>query len=260
MTDVVMNPCRNKGEPSLSQTGIICINPGESLIACKLAAKRGGRRYHLFNSNLFQIPAADTSRPFFVAGPAVGAPMAVLTLEKLRALETKRIIVYGWCGALAETVRTGDVLLPTWALSEEGTSGHYPADHRPEASPALRLALEDHLHDRNIAAISGPVWTTDAPYRETWDKVRAYGRQSLLGVDMEFAALCAVAAFRGVDLAAVLLVSDELWRRPWQPGFRDKRFKQRSRLVLEILFDFCARFGDEQQTLPGKPGLSQKSG
>jgi uridine phosphorylase len=245
MTDVVMNPCRKKGEPSLSKTGIICINPGEAVIGCKLAAERGGSRYRLFNSNLFQVPAADTSRPFFVAGPAVGAPMAVLTLEKLGALGAKRIIVYGWCGALAETACTGDVLLPTWALSEEGTSGHYPADRRPEATRALRLALEDYLRDGNIAAISGPVWTTDAPYRETWDKVRAYGRQALLGVDMEFAALCTVAAFRGVDLAAVLLISDELWRRPWQPGFRDKRFRQRSRLVLEILFDFCARFDHE---------------
>jgi len=241
MTDVVMNPGRAKGEPELSPTGIVCINPGEALYGCKLAVKQGGSRYRLFNSDLCQIPAAAPAKPFFVAGPAVGAPMAVLTLEKLIALGAKRIIVYGWCGSLAETVRTGDILLPTWALSEEGTSGHYPVDGRPEASRALRLALAAHLQGRNIAPISGPIWTTDAPYRETWDKVLNYGRQSLLGVDMEFAALCTVAAFRGVDLAAVLLISDELWHRPWQPGFKDKQFRKRSRLVLEVLFDFCRR-------------------
>jgi uridine phosphorylase len=241
MADVVMNPARAKGDPSLSPTGIFCINPGEAAFCCKLAAEQGGLRCRLFNSNLFQVPAADRTKPFFVAGPAVGAPMAVMTLEKLVALGAKRIIVYGWCGALAETMRTGDVLLPTWALSEEGTSAHYPVEGRPESSPTLRLALAEHLQGRNIALNSGPVWTTDAPYRETWDKVHTY-RQSLLGIDMEFAALCTAAAFRGVDLAAVFLVSDELWRQPWQPGYKDKLFKQRSRTVLEILFDFCRTF------------------
>jgi len=242
MTDVVMNPERTNGDPALSPTGIVCINPGEALYGSRLAVKQGGSRCRLFNSNLYQIPAADPAKPFFLAGPAVGAPMAVLTLEKLVALGAKRIIVYGWCGTLTETLRLGDILLPTWALSEEGTSGHYPVESRPEASHVLRLALADYLQGRNIASISGPVWTTDAPYRETWDKVSMYSRQSLLGVDMEFAALCTVAAFRGVDLAAVLLVSDELWRRPWQPGFKDKHFKERSRLVLEVLFDFCRTF------------------
>jgi uridine phosphorylase len=242
MADVVINPSREKGEPLLPGTGLLFINPGEAAQALSLVREQRGTRHFLFNSNLFQIPAAEQTKAFFVAGPSVGAPMAVLTLEKLVALGARRIIICGWCGALAETVRAGDILLPTWALSEEGTSGHYPVESQPESSPALRQALAKHLRARNIAPISGPVWTTDAPFRETWDKVRAYGRQSLLGVEMEFAALCSVAAFREVDLAAVLLVSDELWRQPWQPGFKDKKFKQRSRQVVEILFDFCRRF------------------
>jgi hypothetical protein len=51
---------------------------------------------------------------------------------------------------------------------------------------------------------------------------------------------CAV-AFRDVELAAVMLVSDELWREPWQPGFRTKGFREKSSRVLEILFDLCGR-------------------
>ena len=241
MTDVVIKPGRENGEPQLPDAGLLCINPGEAALAVSLAKELQGTRHFLYNSNLFKIQTSEQAGPFFVAGPAVGAPMAVLTLEKLVALGAKRIIVYSWCGALTKRGRTGAILLPTWALSEEGTSDHYPVKTRPEASHSLRLALEAHLRNNHIVPISGPVWTTDAPYRETWDKVRAYGSQLLLGVDMEFAALCTVAAFRGMDLAAVLLISDELWRQPWRPGFKDKTFKQRSRLVLEILFDFCRR-------------------
>jgi hypothetical protein len=59
---------------------------------------------------------------------------------------------------------------------------------------------------------------------------------------MEFAALCTVATFRDVELAAMLLVSDELWRQPWQQGYTHKKFKKKCRLMLEILFDFCRTF------------------
>jgi uridine phosphorylase len=242
MVDVAITPCREKGEPALSELGILCINPGEAVLGCQLAKQSGGRRHKLFNSNLYQIPATNQAGPFFTAGPTIGAPMAVLTLEKLVALGAKWIIVYGWCGSLTESLAVGDVLLPTRAVSEEGTSGHYPLSSRAEASQYLLQPLTDRLRTENIKMKTGTVWTTDAPYRETWVKIRTYGRQSVLGVDMEFAALCTVAAFRGVELAAVLLVSDELWRHPWQAGYKNKLFKKKSRLMLEILFDFCRTF------------------
>jgi uridine phosphorylase len=242
MTDAAITPCREKGEPALSELGILCINPGEAVLGCRLAKQSGGRRYKLFNSNLYQIPASNQANPFFTAGPAVGAPMAVLALEKLVALGAKRILVYGWCGSLTENLAVGDVLLPNRAVSEEGTSSHYPLSAPAEASQLLLQPLTDRLRTENIKMKIGTVWTTDAPYRETQDKIRRYGSQSVLGVEMEFAALNTVAAFRGVELAAVLLVSDELWRQPWQPGYTHKKFKKKSRLLVELLFDFCRTF------------------
>ncbi|MCI5219885.1 MAG: phosphorylase, partial [Candidatus Electrothrix sp. LOE2] len=50
-------------------------------------------------------------------------------------------------------------------------------------------------------------------------------------------ALCAVAAFRGVELAAAMLVSDEVWQQPWQPQFSRKEFKRKSRKLLTLLCD-----------------------
>jgi len=242
MADVAISPCREKGEPALADLGILCINPSEAAIACQLAKQAGGKRYRLFNSNLYQVPATDLTNPFFTAGPTIGAPMAVLALEKLVALGAKRIVVYGWCGSLTESLAVGDVLLPNRAVSEEGTSAHYPLSFRAEASQLLLQPLAARLRTENIKMKTGTVWTTDAPYRETKDKIRTYGSQSVLGVEMEFAALCTVAAFRGVELAALLLVSDELWRHPWQPGYTHKKFKKKSRLILELLFDFCRTF------------------
>ena len=166
--------------------------------------------------------------------------MAVLTLEKLVALGARRIIAYGWCGSISETFGIGDLLLPTWAKSDEGTSLHYPGSPQPESHAPTRQFLADILTAKGLTVRAGPVWTTDAPYRESVAQVRQLGGQGILGVDMEFAALVAAATFRKVKLTAVLLVSDELWSGKWNPGFRTKGFKKKSSTILHFLADFCA--------------------
>ncbi len=240
-TGMIINPIREKSEPQLPARGLFLVNPAEAGAGLKIAMQRGGSRHFLFNSGLAIIPETPSSASFFMAGPSVGAPMAVLSLEKLIALGARRIIVYGWCGSLCEKLQTGDVLLPTWASSDEGTSSHYPVAERPESHTATRRFLKDELTSQGLKVRNGPIWTTDAPYRESAAQVKRLGAEGILGVDMEFAGLVTVAAFRQVELTAVLLVSDELWTGKWQPGFHTKTFKQKSRHILNFLTDFCAR-------------------
>ena len=244
MSECVIEPLREKGEPELPENGLLVINPVEARYVARFAERQQGRRHFLFNSQLYCIDGQGKKNPFFVAGPAVGAPMAVLTLEKLIALGAKRLIVYSWCGSLTPALQVGDILLPTWAVSEEGTSSHYPVQERPESAASLRTLLLKSLQHKGQKILEGAIWTTDAPYRETREKVEKYGTQGVLGVDMEFSALCTVAAFRNIDMAAVMLVSDELYHKEWRPGFRQKEFKRTSKAVLESLMACC-------QTLPG---------
>ena len=58
---------------------------------------------------------------------------------------------------------------------------------------------------------------------------------------MEYAALCRVAAFRKVELTAVMLVSDELYHENWKPGFGNKLFKEKSKAILNYLVEFCRK-------------------
>lgn len=239
-TTMIINPCKEKGDPELPIAGMLLVNPVEAQAGHRLAEKRNGRQYFFFNSRLTVIPAGPGTESFFMSGPAVGAPMAVLALEKLVALGAQRIIVYGWCGALHESLRIGDVLLPTWAHSNEGTSAHYPITSRAASHAATRQRLADSLNEKGLKVHIGPVWTTDAPYRESVTQVCKLGNEGILGVDMEYAALVAAAAFREVQLNAVLLVSDELWTGRWNSGFKDKGFKRKSGDLLHFLADFCA--------------------
>ncbi len=239
-TEMIINPCKDKGDPELPSTGLLLINPTEAKAGLHLAKSKGGQQHFLFNSRLALIPEKESSRPFFIAGPAVGAPMAVLALEKLIVLGARRIITFGWCGSLSNTLQIGDVLLPTWAISNEGTSAHYPVNSRPESHAPTRHSLSEGLAAQGLTTLSGPVWSTDAPYRESFAQVNQLGEQNILGVEMEYAALIAAAAFRRVELTAVLLVSDELWSGKWKPGFRTKEFKKKSRDILHFLADFCS--------------------
>jgi purine-nucleoside phosphorylase len=239
-TEMIINPGREKGEPELPAAGMLLVNPAEAAAGLRLAKSRGGQIHFLFNSRLVHIPGNEDCGPFFIAGPSVGAPMAVLTLEKLIALGARHIIVFGWCGSLCDTVRIGDVLLPTWAIRDEGTSAHYPLGFRAESPADTRQLLVDLLAAHGMVVHAGPIWTTDAPYRESVHQVERLRGQGVLGVDMEYGALVTAAAFRNISLTAVLLVSDELWTGTWNPGFRAKDFKKKSSGILHLLADFCA--------------------
>ena len=228
----IINPERSKGEPELPAVGILAVNPADAALLEKYAKQEDMQRSFLFNSNLYH------GENLFLAGPAVGAPMAVMCLEKFIALGAKKIILYGWCGSLHENLQAMDIFLPTEALSEEGTSGHYrTGQEEPTSSPALRSSLDKILTNADQDFQQGKIWTTDAPYRETDKKVGEYAAKGVYGVDMEYAALCTVAAFRGVELAAVMLVSDELWRKPWKPQYSFKKFKKKSKTILTLLHD-----------------------
>ncbi|MCI5145652.1 MAG: phosphorylase [Candidatus Electrothrix sp. AR3] len=229
----IINPERSRGEPELPPVGIFAVNPTDAASLSVLAKKENMQRSFLFNSNLYH------SAHLFLAGPAVGAPMAVMCLEKLIALGAKKIILYGWCGSLHEGLQAMDIFIPTDALSEEGTSAHYQFGKKNEitSSLPLRSNLNNILSSAELDFQQGKIWTTDAPYRETDKKVGEYAAKGVYGVDMEYSALCTVAAFRGVEFAAMMLVSDELWRPAWKPQYSFKKFKKKSRNLLTLLYD-----------------------
>lgn len=231
--EIIIHPRKGKNELDLPENGLLLVNPTEAADCINRLRRQGAARRNLFNSNL----AVDTERGFFAAGPAIGAPMAALTLEKLIALGAKRVILCGWCGALAPELRVGDVLLPDRAEVGEGTSAYY-GDSRPlHPHPGLRTELAKLLQSADILLHKGTVWSTDAVYREDRRQLAELRRsRGVSAVDMEFSALCAVAAFRRVAFAGVLVVSDELSGASWRPGFNSPLFHEKKSAVLSAMF------------------------
>jgi uridine phosphorylase len=175
--------------------------------------------------------------PCCLVGPMIGAPYAVMLLETLIAWGVRECLFFGWCGSISPQVHIGDVIVPTGALIDEGTSLHYGRETGGRTLPGEGLTAEITrlLAEEGVSPHSGDIWTTDGFFRETPERVTRFQRQGALAVEMELSALFSVAAFRDVAAAAVLVVSDSVAEHTWRQGFGDKCFKRQRRTVCEAL-------------------------
>lgn len=144
-----------------------------------------------------------------------GAPAATDTLETVRALGVKRIIVVGMCGGFSAALRVGDAVVPSKLLCEEGTSFHYYEN--------IEYALPNaEMHEKTKAYFSkrfkvtdSAIVTSDSFYRQTYAKEAYWRSLGCVGVDMESSALLSVSRYYYMPAAAVLLCSD---RHPLSEG------------------------------------------
>ncbi|MBW1782629.1 MAG: nucleoside phosphorylase, partial [Deltaproteobacteria bacterium] len=206
----------------------------------RLVRKAGATETAFSDTALYKLYRCEgkAASSITLTGPFIGAPHAVIALEKLIVLGTKKILVLGWCGSLQPDLRIGDLVIPTSAISEEGTSQHYPVGtEMPQSDSRLNRILEASIKDCGRAFTKGNVWTTDAIYRETAEKVRAYRDQGVLAVEMEISALLTVAHYRSVALTGLLVVSDELFDLRWKHGFSNPLLKKRTQLAGDLLLD-----------------------
>jgi uridine phosphorylase len=161
-------------------------------------------------------------RDHFLAGPVLGAPMAVMALEILFGGGAGSLLFAGFAGSLVSDLKPGDLFVPSRAISSEGTSAHYPGALAPD--PGLHGRLAATLRTQG-AASGGAVWSTDGPFRETREVRGAFKARGAVAVEMVTSALFAAASFRGVALAAALLVTDEFTEDGgWREGFKDPGF------------------------------------
>lgn len=229
-------PQKAKSEPDLPESALILFTPQDIQLVRTATRRALVRLRKLYLSDLYV--GAPNQAEIAVVGPMLGAPQAVLVLEKMIALGVRRFVALGWCGSLTDQAAVGDIIVPDRAVSEEGTSRHYPVeeeDLRPD--PDLTRRLHSVLAGSGRFTLHrGGVWSIDAPYRETREKVERYRQEGLLGVEMECSALFAVARYRSVKLTACLVVSDDLSSLAWRPGYRDQRFQDTRKRLPPYLF------------------------
>lgn len=215
-TSAVVEPAIAAGKGRVPEAVVICFFR-ETID--RLVAEFDGREIARLGSEMGPHPVFEVEeqgRPVGIALGGVGAPLAGGWLEELIAFGGRRFVVAGGAGVLVPGLALGHVIVPTAAVRDEGTSFHYAPPSRTIApTEAALAAVVATLERRAIPYQLGLTWTTDAFYRETRAKVAARVAEGCITVEMEAAALFAVARFRGVELAQMLYAGDDLSGEAW---------------------------------------------
>jgi uridine phosphorylase len=142
--------------------------------------------------------AAPDGRPVTIQATGMGGPSAAIVVEELVELGARRLIRTGTCGALDPDLELGQFVVAGEVIGMDGASRALSAGEQLTPNVSLTEALKEA---GGLTAVT--VVSTDLFYGAPPD-VRASV------VEMEAAAVLAVAARHGVPAACVLLVSDVL--------------------------------------------------
>lgn len=159
----------------------------------------------------------------------IGAPACCSCFEEVIAMGAKKFMLCGECGVLSQDIVDGRIIVPTHAMRDEGTSYHYaPSADWSELDPEGVAVVESTLRENDVPYIKGKIWTTDASYRETVTKMQARRDAGCIAVEMECAAMVAVAKMRNVKFAQFVYASDNLDSPVWQQrGLTVRPIKQK---------------------------------
>jgi len=232
-SDIVMGfTGKNMKELSLPARAIIVFNTGDLK---KIASKKEtiiNEAWQPFRS-LYHITGSNT----VMTQCSIGGPGVAALVEELAAFGVSECALWGYCGAISDGIDIGDVIIAKSALREEGVSHHYTEkdDDFIESNWFEKwVQVKDayNFHD-------GAIWSTDAIYRETGNKVSRFREKGVLGVEMETASFYAVCRYIDIKGIAFLVVSDAFRGDTWKSGFHTKPFKEGikrlTKFVLEMV-------------------------
>lgn len=228
--DLIIEPRRGKKEQLLPPRALMVVNPSEAEYAVKSFSAFTGQSRSLYQHTKLLV---DKDQAMCLAGPALGAAAAVLILEKLIVLGVEEIWLVSCCGTLDPSFSIGDLVLATGGVSGEGVSRYYSTESVTSSGRSATDNLQEIATQQSGDVRPGIIWSTDAPYRERRSELIALQeRYGVVGIDMEFSALCTVAAHRGVSLGALFVVSDTIWTKNWKPGFGSADFNKSSQDLI----------------------------
>ncbi len=163
------------------------------------------------------------------------SPDSALVSELLCAGGINTFIRLGSCGALREDINIGDYVLTTEVIRGDGATRYYVDDNFvPKTSPDINDAIEKVFKVAGTIH-KGPVWTTDAIFRETKDIVNSYIAKGAIAVDMVTSPFVTVANLNKKKIGSIMAVSDNLITG--QLGFADFRFFQAELKMTDLAFE-----------------------
>jgi len=190
-----------------------------------------------------------------IVGRAVGAPFAVLVAEELFASGCQLLISVTSAGQITPVGAPPYFVLIERALRDEGTSYHYlPPAPYSELRPAIGEVVRAGWNQTRLPLYAGANWTTDAPFRETEAMLARCQSAGILAVEMEAAALYALATATHKDIICFAHVTNQMAQHG---ADFEKGVDQGSRAALHLISETAQRWRRwcaEQERRPEERG------
>jgi len=146
-----------------------------------------------------------------VVESGIGAPSVELVGNLVCKGGAKVLLRVDFCGALSPDVNVGDIFIASSARSFDQVTRHYYADPQVPADEELLALFTEQLRPlaerARIPVHVGQVCTVDLFFAQTDEMLRSWA-QSGEAVDMETAAVYAIAESYDVAALAVMVVTD----------------------------------------------------
>lgn len=137
----------------------------------------------------------------------------VLVAEQMAISGARVVLGLTWAGRVSSAMPVPGLVAVTHAIHDEGTSYHYlPPAAAIDAPQEVASLLESELRTLSLPVLSGSVWTTDAPYRETAEELANHAEAGVLAVEMQAASLFAFSAARRFPVGIVAHVTNSVSR------------------------------------------------
>ena len=226
------------GDLSAPSSVVLCLYKG---VMKRFAWKYPSRRVSGFLGDVYLIKR--THQKVGVLGNfGIGAPALTSIAEEMIAWGTKRMVIMSLAGGLQTDLGPGSIVVCNRAVRDEGTSYHYlPPAKDVEASATLVFAISKTLQRHGLAHSIGATWSTDAPYRETYEEAIQFQNEGIKAVDMESAGLFAAAQVRGIEAASAFVIGDSLSSPRWSAPPDMRALHLRVEILLDVLIDMLGQ-------------------
>ncbi|MFV8381440.1 purine-nucleoside phosphorylase [Corynebacterium hindlerae] len=148
-----------------------------------------------------------------VMGSGMGIPsIGIYASELIKFYDVTQIIRVGSCGAMQRNVDLYDVIIGMSASTDSNFMSQYnlPGTWAPTASWKLMKVAIEEAEKQGAKYHVGNILSSDVFYNDDDSVNERWAKMGVLGVEMESAALYAIAARHGVDALGIFTASDNL--------------------------------------------------
>ncbi|MDR2538971.1 MAG: purine-nucleoside phosphorylase [Bifidobacteriaceae bacterium] len=181
--------------------------------------------------------------PVSVMATGMGMPsLSIYVTELFDFYGVENIIRVGTAGAIQPNLNVGDLIIAQGACYDSGIMRHYHLPGTYSAIPNWELLLEavKSAETLNKPYVVGSILSEDTFYNEVHEETFEWQKMGVLALEMEAAALYAIAARRNKRALALLSVSDSLITHE-EASSEDRATAFTS--MMEVALDVARKFG-----------------